>query len=160
VSRKSIFFWAPDTAQNTHHDWAVLGSLGWVRTSSTTVKGLYCDFCRVRASERNFYRTECLSDADKVTIAQRRRRLSDQSISEINRTGFNAGGSTATWSGEDDPLDEPTDFAMYPRYWEESPSQIGDSSYEVTPDSEESVDEMFDHASDAPDFGEDPEVYW
>lgn len=154
MSPKSIFFWAPDTAQNTHHDWVVFGSYGWVRTWSTTVKGMFCDFCREGASERNFYRSECLTDAEKVTITQRRRRLSD------NRTGFNAGGSTETWSGEDDSFDGPTDYAMYPRHGEESASQVLVTSYEVDPDSEESVEEMFEHASDAPNFGEEPEGYW
>lgn len=162
-ARNNIFFWAPDGDIKTLHEWVVLGSEGWTSVSrSASLKNLFCNYCRERASENNRHRHECLSDFAKYELLKKKRRLSDQTIAQIHTIGFNAGGSTEGttpyWIDESS-FDEPLDYAMYPRYWED---QNRTSNYlsEAPPDSEESVDELFDHQSDEPNFGEDDEGQW
>ena len=162
-ARRNIFFWAPDGNIKTPHEWVVLGSEGWVRVSgSASVKNLFCNYCREKASENNRHRHECLSDFDKYELLKKKRRLSDQTIAQSIAIGFNAGGSTEAatpeWNDESD-TDGPHDYAMYPRYWED---QNRTSNYysEAPPDSEASVDELFDHQSDGPNFGDDDEGQW
>lgn len=90
-------------------------------------------------------------------MLKKKRRLSDQTIAQIKTIGFNAGGSTEAatteWNDESD-IDGPLDYAMYPRYWEDQ-YRTSNNDSEAPPDSEESVDELFGHQSDGPNFGDD-----
>ena len=103
-----------------------------------------------------------MSDFEKYELLKKKRLLSDQKIFQIKTIGFNAGGSieatTSDWSDESD-TDGPLDYAMYPRYWEDQ-YRTSDYFSEAPPDSEESVDELFAHPSDEPNFGEDDEGQW